>query len=59
MSVPEILFVCGHNAGRSQMAAALVEERAAGRSREEVRSIRDEIERRVGGLLEEMISEPV
>jgi protein-tyrosine-phosphatase len=28
---PEVLFVCVHNAGRSQMAAALLERRAAGR----------------------------
>ena len=28
--VPEVLFVCVHNAGRSQMAAALLERRAAG-----------------------------
>jgi protein-tyrosine-phosphatase len=29
--VPEVLFVCVHNAGRSQMAAALMQARAAGR----------------------------
>ena len=29
--VPEVLFVCVHNAGRSQMAAALMNHRAAGR----------------------------
>jgi arsenate reductase (thioredoxin) len=29
--VPEVLFVCIHNAGRSQMAAALLERQAAGR----------------------------
>jgi arsenate reductase len=29
-SVPEVLFVCVHNAGRSQMAAALLEHRAQG-----------------------------
>jgi arsenate reductase len=29
--VPEVLFVCVHNAGRSQMAAALLERYAAGR----------------------------
>lgn len=28
---PEVLFVCIHNAGRSQMAAALLDERAGGR----------------------------
>ena len=31
--VPEVLFVCVHNAGRSQMAAALLEHRAGGRVR--------------------------
>jgi protein-tyrosine-phosphatase len=31
--VPEVLFVCVHNAGRSQMAAALLDHRAAGRVR--------------------------
>ena len=30
-TVPEVLFVCVHNAGRSQMAAALLEREAAGR----------------------------
>ena len=30
-AVPEVLFVCTHNAGRSQMAAALLEWRGAGR----------------------------
>ena len=29
--VPEVLFVCVHNAGRSQMAAALLDQRAGGR----------------------------
>jgi arsenate reductase (thioredoxin) len=31
--VPEVLFVCVHNAGRSQMAAGLLERKAAGRVR--------------------------
>lgn len=31
MAVPEVLFVCVHNAGRSQMAAALLDYHAAGR----------------------------
>jgi arsenate reductase len=35
-AVPEILFVCVHNAGRSQMAAALLDAKGAGRV--EVRS---------------------
>lgn len=30
-TLPEVLFVCVHNAGRSQMAAALLEHRARGR----------------------------
>lgn len=30
-TVPEVLFVCVHNAGRSQMAAALLDHHAAGR----------------------------
>jgi protein-tyrosine-phosphatase len=29
--LPEVLFVCVHNAGRSQMAAALLDHHAAGR----------------------------
>ena len=31
--VPEVLFVCIHNAGRSQMAAGLLDHRARGRVR--------------------------
>ena len=31
--IPEVLFVCVHNAGRSQMAAALLAERGRGRAR--------------------------
>ena len=31
MAAPRVLFVCVHNAGRSQMAAALLERHAAGR----------------------------
>ena len=31
--IPEILFVCTHNAGRSQMAAAILDREAAGRVR--------------------------
>ena len=31
MKRPEVLFVCVHNAGRSQMAAALLDHQAAGR----------------------------
>jgi len=31
--LPEVLFVCTHNAGRSQMAAALLADQSAGRVR--------------------------
>ena len=31
--IPHVLFVCTHNAGRSQMAAALLDHQAAGRVR--------------------------
>jgi arsenate reductase (thioredoxin) len=31
--IPEVLFVCTHNAGRSQMAAALLDHQAGGRVR--------------------------
>jgi len=31
--IPQVLFVCTHNAGRSQMAAALLDQQAAGRIR--------------------------
>ncbi|MEV7041756.1 arsenate reductase ArsC [Amycolatopsis sp. NPDC051061] len=31
MNTPQVLFVCVHNAGRSQMAAALLHRHAAGR----------------------------
>ncbi len=31
--IPEVLFVCTHNAGRSQMAAALLDRQGAGRVR--------------------------
>jgi arsenate reductase (thioredoxin) len=31
--IPEVLFICTHNAGRSQMAAALLDRQAAGRVR--------------------------
>lgn len=33
IDLPEVLFVCIHNAGRSQMAAALLNHHAAGRVR--------------------------
>ena len=33
IDIPQVLFVCTHNAGRSQMAAALLDHQAAGRVR--------------------------
>lgn len=54
--VPEVLFVCVHNAGRSQMAAALLDHHAQGRVH--VRSAgstpADEIHAGVRGAMEEM-----
>ena len=37
---PQVLFVCVHNAGRSQMAAALLAHHAAGRGRGPLRRVR-------------------
>ena len=55
-AVPEVLFVCVHNAGRSQMAAALLDHRAAGKVR--VRSAgstpADEINPAVISVMEEL-----
>jgi arsenate reductase len=54
--IPEVLFVCVHNAGRSQMAAALLDHRAAGRVR--VRSAgstpADEINAAVVAVMDEV-----
>ncbi len=54
--VPEVLFVCVHNAGRSQMAAALLDRHAAGRVH--VRSAgstpADEINREVVQAMDEL-----
>jgi protein-tyrosine-phosphatase len=54
--VPEILFVCVHNAGRSQMAAALLDHHAGGRVH--VRSAgsapADEINPSVAAAMEEL-----
>ena len=55
-TVPEVLFVCVHNAGRSQMAAALLDHHAAGAVR--VRSAgsapADSINPAVGEVMSEM-----
>jgi protein-tyrosine-phosphatase len=53
--VPEVLFVCVHNAGRSQMAAALLAHRAAGRVR--VRSAGSEPADRLNPAVVEAIAE--
>ena len=50
--VPEVLFMCTHNAGRSQMAAALPD--PAGLTVEQVCPIRDDIAARVRALLAEL-----
>jgi arsenate reductase len=54
---PRVLFACVHNAGRSQMALGFFRHLAgdpAGLELDGVRPIRDEIERRVRGLLAEL-----
>ncbi len=54
-TVPEVLFVCVHNAGRSQMAAALLDHHAAGRVH--VRSAGSEPADRVNPAVVEVMSE--
>ena len=53
--VPEVLFVCVHNAGRSQMAAALLEHRAQGRVR--VRSAGSAPAERINPAVVEVMAE--
>lgn len=53
--IPEVLFVCVHNAGRSQMAAALLERYARGRVR--VRSAGTEPADRIHPLVREAMAE--
>ena len=53
--IPEVLFVCVHNAGRSQIAAALLDRYAAGRVR--VRSAGSEPADRVNPAVVEAMSE--
>jgi protein-tyrosine-phosphatase len=53
--VPEVLFVCVHNAGRSQMATALLERHAGGRVR--VRSAGSEPARSLNPRVVEAMSE--
>src|SRR4051812_3566646 len=52
---PEVLFVCVHNAGRSQMAAALLEHRGQGRIR--VRSAGSEPAAQINPVVVEAMSE--
>ncbi|QNN54202.1 arsenate reductase ArsC [Nocardioides mesophilus] len=54
-TVPEVLFVCVHNAGRSQMAAALLEHHAQGRVH--VRSAGSEPSDRVNPAVVEVMAE--
>jgi arsenate reductase len=53
--VPEVLFVCVHNAGRSQMAAALLDHRANGKVH--VRSAGSEPSDRLNPAVVEAMSE--
>ena len=53
--VPEVLFVCVHNAGRSQMAAALLDHHAQGRVR--VRSAGSEPADQVNPAVVEVMNE--
>lgn len=54
-TVPEVLFVCVHNAGRSQMAAALLDHRSKGRV--QVRSAGSEPADRLNPAVIEAMSE--
>jgi arsenate reductase (thioredoxin) len=53
--VPEVLFVCVHNAGRSQMAAALLDHYAQGRV--QVRSAGSEPADRINPVVVEAMAE--
>lgn len=55
MSTPEVLFVCVHNAGRSQMAAALLDQHARGSVR--VRSAGSEPADRLNPAVVEVMAE--
>ena len=68
-TVPEVLYVCVHNAGRSIAAAVLTDHYAhyldweltdpADKTVEEVRPIIDHIDERVRQLLAELLGEAV
>ena len=53
--IPEVLFVCVHNAGRSQMAAALLDHHARGRVA--VRSAGSEPAERINPAVAEALAE--
>jgi arsenate reductase (thioredoxin) len=53
--MPEVLFVCVHNAGRSQMAAALLDHHAQGRV--QVRSAGSEPADRINPVVVEAMAE--
>src|SRR5260221_7345690 len=53
--VPEVLFVCVHNAGRSQMAAALLDRRSQGRVR--VRSAGSDPTDKINSAVVEVLAE--
>jgi arsenate reductase (thioredoxin) len=53
--MPEVLFVCVHNAGRSQMAAALLDDYAQGRV--QVRSAGSEPAERINPVVVEAMTE--
>jgi protein-tyrosine-phosphatase len=53
--VPEVLFVCVHNSGRSQMAAALLDHRAKGRVH--VRSAGSDPAERINPAVAEAVAE--
>jgi arsenate reductase (thioredoxin) len=53
--MPEVLFVCVHNAGRSQMAAALLDDYAQGRV--QVRSAGSEPAERINPVVVEAMAE--
>ena len=53
--IPEVLFVCVHNAGRSQMAAALLDHHARGRV--QVRSAGSEPADRINPAVATVMSE--
>lgn len=55
LTVPEVLFVCVHNAGRSQMAALLLDHHAQGRV--QVRSAGSEPADRVNPAVVEVMNE--